>query len=241
MSMPILNFNRRLGWVVAAALLWMLAGLTLALGGPPPRRPHEQPPFGFSFGPPPGGLWLPGDVRSIVEEPDKLVITLEVPPGAPRDVRGPRGEQAEQLPRGLEVRFVDRPLAGAQPAPPEVILKSGYAQPIVLPGGRLVTLTDKWVVKYGNGGVRIIQRTPELNREHLKRWLRWEEQQPPPPRPGAPAGPDGLGGPGQQLGPPDGERPPCPPRQPDGKRPRLKRWLERRGEDDQRRQQPPDQ
>jgi hypothetical protein len=205
MSMPLLIFNRRLAWVVAAAMLWILAGLMLALGGSPPRGPQDQPPFRFSLGPPPGGLWLPGDLRSIVEEQDKLVITLELPPGAPRELRGPGGEPPQQLPAGLEVRFVDRPPAKATPSPPEIILKSGSAEPLQLPGGRLLTFTDKWVVKYGRGGVRVLERSPELGRERLKRWLKWEQRQPPPPPP------PGLPRPGRQPGPAGGKPPPAPP------------------------------
>jgi hypothetical protein len=236
MSMPLLIFNRRVAWVMTAAVLWMLAGLTLALGGPPPRGPQEPSLFKFSLGPPPGGLWLPGDVRSIVEEPDKLTLTLEVPPDAPHDLRGPGGEQAPPLPAGLELRFVDRPPMDTRPGPPEVILNSGPAEPIALPGGRLLTLTDEWVVKYGRGGVRVLRRTPELGRERLKRWLKWEQQQPPPPRPGGPPRP-----PDQQFGPPDGNPPPGPPEQQNERQPLLKRWLERGGENDQRRQLPPGQ
>lgn len=227
--MALLHFNWRLGYVVAAASLWLLAGMLLALGA---ARPDQPPPVRLSLGPPPGGLWLPGELRAVEESAGLLTLTLALPPQVPREIRGEQGRPLKELPPGLEVNFVERRSAEPRETVPRIALQSGSSKPLKLPGGRALVLAENYVVKYGRGGVRVLKRTPELTRERIKRWLEREERQA-PPEPERPLqkrwrkGPGGAEPPVEGNGPPaqDGTKPPRPPakaeppRPPDGHKP----------------------
>jgi len=200
-----LRYNRRLFWIALAAALWMCCGMLLALGAA--RRPGEWPPVKFSVGLPEGGLWLPGMLQRIEEQPDRLLLTLAVPPGAKRELRGPHGEPGPKLPADLELHFVDAD--PRQAGPPEVILLEGPRPPRELPGGRQIVITSRYIVKFGRGGVRVIPRPADMTREKLKRWLEKDEEMLRRRRQqdGQPGGPPN--GPGQGL--PPGEEPGPPP------------------------------
>jgi hypothetical protein len=142
------------------------------------------------------------------------VLTLALPPDAPRELRGPHGEQGAKLPADLELNFIDADprLSG----PPEVILLEGPRPPRELPGGRQLVITSRYIVKFGRGGVRVIPRPVDMTREKLQRWLEKDEEmqrrrrgqdgQPGGPPPGGPPpnGPWQGPPPGAGQGPPPG-------------------------------------
>ena len=169
-------YNRRLAWVVIPAVVWAAIGLFLALGAGRPGVEGEQP-LGLRLGLAEGGLRLPGQVLEVIEGDDGLHITLAVRADARPDL--------PELPAGVSVEFVTP--TGPPTGPPLIELApSGHV--IKLPGGRVLALTDDYVLKFGREDLRIVPRPPQLTGERLKRWLHEQgdkgHEAPRPERPG---------------------------------------------------------
>jgi hypothetical protein len=172
--MALLGYNRKLMWVVLPAMLWAWLGVAAALGpphGPGQPPPGGEPPVRFGIGPAAGGVYLSGVVKRVVEEPGQLVITIEAEAAEPRTVPAP-GEQPEaDMPPGLRVDYVTP--GELPPGPPELRLLGGMREGRRLPSGASGILTERFLLKIDEHGVRVLPRPRELG---------------PPPR-GGPGGP----------------------------------------------------
>ncbi|GEM_PF-2229478 len=170
-------YNRRLAWVVIPTVVWAAIGLFLALGAGRPGGSGEQQ-LGLRLGMAEGGLRLPGQVTELSEREDGLHITLAVRAEARPDL--------PELPAGVFVEFVT---PDSPPTEPPLIELGPSGHVLRLPGGRVLALTDDYVLRFGREDLRIAPRPPQLTGERLRRWLREQggagREGPRPDRPGA--------------------------------------------------------
>lgn len=222
--MALLSYNRKLLWVVIPAVVWAWLGLALALGPPPGRGGiRGEGPVRLGIGPAGEGVFIAGALKRAAEVDDRLVLTMELAPGAVREVLGRGDQPVRNLPPGLAVEYV---APGALPAgPPQFNLRSGQRNARRLPSGAHGVLTSRFLLKYEERGVRVIPRPFDMppprgdgwpGRERLRDRVRERMQErqdrrrPPQPGlpgtgPGAPRPPQGQrGGDGARPGPPAG-------------------------------------
>lgn len=161
--MALLGYNRKLLWVVLPAMLWAWLGVAAALGpphGPGGPLPGGEPPVRFGIGPAAGGVYLYGVVKRVVEEPGQLVITIEAITGEARTVPAPGAQPEANMPPGLRVDYVT---PGALPAgPPELRLLGGMREGRRLPSGASGILTERFLLKIDEHGVRVLPRPFEI-------------------------------------------------------------------------------
>jgi hypothetical protein len=177
--MALLGYNRKLLWVVLPAMLWAWLGVAAALGPPPGLPPPGgEPPVRFGIGPATNGVYLTGVVKRVVEEPGQLTITIETTSiksaatgtGA-QPTPGADTQPSPGMPPGLKVEYV---APGKLPAgPPELKLMGTMRQAKRLPSGASGILTERFLLKIDERGVRVLPRPFGLG---------------PPPR-GGPGGP----------------------------------------------------
>ncbi len=190
--MALLGYNRKLLWVVIPAVVWAWLGLALALGPPPGQGPRRGAgPVRLGLGPAGDGVFIGGVLKRAVEDQDQLVLTVEMAPGAVRQILGRGDQPVHNLPPGLSVEFV---APGELPAgPPQLQLRNGQRTARRLPSGAHGVLTGRFLLKYEARGVRVIPRPFDMlppggadrpGRGRLRDRVRdkvqdWREQRPP--------------------------------------------------------------
>jgi hypothetical protein len=166
--MALLGYNRKLLWVVLPAILWAWLGVAAALGPPPGQPPPGgEPPVRFGIGPAANGVYLSGVVKRVVEEPGQLTITIEsasntlmAPGTGAQPTPGADAQPAPGIPPGLKVEYV-KP-GELPPGPPELRLMGKMREGRRLPSGASGILTERFMLKIDERGVRIMPRPFEL-------------------------------------------------------------------------------
>jgi hypothetical protein len=159
--MALLSYNRKLLWVVIPAIVWAWLGLAAALGPPPGHgRPGGEGPVRFGIGPAGDAVFISGVLKRVEERPEQLVLTIELAPGAEHQILGRGDKPVSRLPFGLTVEYV---APGELPAgPPELDLRGRQREPRRLPSGAQGVLTQRFLLKYEERGVRVIPRPNDM-------------------------------------------------------------------------------